>query len=94
MGFVRKETVFSIQELRCVSITCPHCATQVILDMDKYVRKIPPGFGGRHTFAPSQCPACKVPYDTALAALDALHTAFTLLSKLEGVVSFRAEAKE
>ena len=87
---MRKETVFSIQELRHVSITCPHCGTQVVLDMANYERKIPPRQGDRYTFAPQQCPACKVPYDSAIPALDMLQQAYALLSKLDGVVTFRA----
>lgn len=94
MCFMQKETVFSIQDLQHVAITCPHCATQVILDMAKYERKIPPQAGDRFSFAPQQCPACKVPYDTAVSALDDLHRAFSVLSKLAGIITFRAQTKE
>lgn len=89
---MRKEAVFSIQELRHVCITCPHCATQVVLDMANYERQTGPP-RDRMIFAPRQCPACRKPYDTALQALEDLQQAYALLSKLEGVVSFRAETE-
>ena len=91
---MRKEIVFSLEELRQVCLTCPHCNTEVVLDLAGHA---PPGPGSstrRMAFAPAQCPACKVPYDSASEALEALHQAFTALSKLDGFVTFRAPGEK
>lgn len=88
---MRREIVFSIKELRHVAITCPHCGTDVVLDM-AYEPQIPPPLRGRTRFAPVECPACKNPYDTALNALEELQRAYRFLSKVDGVVRFRAAA--
>jgi hypothetical protein len=89
---MRKEAVFSIQELRHVSITCPHCGTKVILDMARYEPRASRDYVG---FAPRSCPAlsCKKPYDSAIVALDTLQEVYALLAKLEGVVWFHADAE-
>ena len=87
---MRRETVLSIRELRHVSITCPHCKTEVVLDMDAYA---PPGAGvvrDRMRFAPIQCPGCRVRFDTALNALEDLQSAYAVLAQLGDVVSFHA----
>lgn len=89
MCLMRREAVFPVQDLRRVSITCPQCETEVILDMTKFERK----FGGRN-FAPSQCPACKTPYDSAVAALEDVQKAFEVLSKAGGVVNFHAGVED
>ena len=94
---MRKETVFALAELRRVCLTCPHCGTEVVLDLARYT---PPGPGvtarrslEKPAFAPAQCPACKGPYDSALEALETLQQAFAALAKVEaGVVTFRAAA--
>ena len=90
MSWVRKETVLSIEDLRYVTITCPHCQTQVILDMANYNPLSPDRLRERMAFAPRQCPACRVSYDTALTALNELQQAYATLANLPGIVSFRA----
>lgn len=93
MCLVIKQLLFSIQELRYVSITCFHCRTQITLDMANFDRPTSDTDREtrRKTFTPRSCPACKNDFDTALQSLDSFQAAYQQLSKLEGVVGFRAE---
>jgi hypothetical protein len=92
---LRKERVFTIRELRRVCITCPHCATEVTLDMAAYSEPMfEERVRRRPLFTPRQCPACRIDYDTALTALDDLRTAYAALALLDGVVTFRANENE
>jgi ribosomal protein S27E len=85
---VHKELVFSIADLRYVSITCPHCRTQVILDMQEKS-----AFAEKHGFfAPLKCPGCKADYDSAIQpAVDDLQHAWQSLLKLGDRIGFRGE---
>ncbi len=64
------------------------------LDMARYEQKIPPRAGDRRSFAPGQCPACLVTYDSAVPALDDLQRAYAELSKLGEAITFRAAEDE
>lgn len=88
---MRRQAVFTIEELRHVSITCPRCATEVVLDMAAFAE--PAGVQLRMAFAPRECPACKTAYDSALIALNDLQRAYLALSKIPGAVAFHAPAE-
>jgi hypothetical protein len=91
---MRSQKLFTLQELRRVVILCPHCGTEVVLDTAEFTPPVPPRPGGRNKFAPGECPACKVPYDTAVAALEDLQRVYRTLAKLDGVVTFRPPEPE
>lgn len=94
MLLVRKETVFSIRELRHVSITCPYCKTEVVLDMQAHEPSGPGPVRERIRFAPIQCPSCQVRFDTALSGLENLRSAYAALSQLGDMISFRVAQED
>lgn len=88
-----KQMLLSIQELRYVCITCPHCETQITLDMMAFNRPSSESerVARRKLFTPRTCPACQNNFDTAVHSLDAFQAAYEELTKLKGVVGFRIQ---
>jgi phage terminase large subunit GpA-like protein len=86
---MRKETVISVGDLRHICITCPHCQTRFILDMDApYL-----GTNDRPNFAPSGCPGCRQLYDSTVGNLNALHRVYCAIhdAKIGTAITFLAE---
>jgi phage terminase large subunit GpA-like protein len=85
---MHKELVISISDLRYVSISCPHCGTKVILDMQEksaFMRK-------HGIFAPKKCPGCEQPYETAVQPnVDNLQRAYQSLLDISDRIGFRGE---
>ena len=72
-------------------ILCPHCGTEVVLDMAEFAPPVPPRPGGRNAFVPKSCPACQVEYQ-AIAGLEELQRGYRMLAKAEkGMVTFLVE---
>lgn len=85
------QKLFTTQEWRHVVIRCPYCATRVTLDRAEFTPPVPPRPGGRNTFAPEKCPACKVEYQ-GMAALEELQRGYRMLAKLdEGLVTAESQ---
>jgi hypothetical protein len=84
---VQKEFVVSLNDLRYVSITCPNCRAIVTLDM-----KEPSEFSKKYeTFAPKECPSCRIDYDTAIRpAIDAFQRSYQSLGEIADRISFRS----
>lgn len=88
---MRKEWVLAVADLRYVTITCPHCRTQVTLDM-----KEKSAFAkAQRIFAPKKCPACFAAYDSATTpGIDGLQLAYEELTKISDGISFRGESAD
>ncbi|MGH7487071.1 MAG: hypothetical protein ACRD9L_21655 [Bryobacteraceae bacterium] len=88
---MRKQILISIADLRYVSIECPQCRAQVVLDM-----KERSAFAEKHgLFAPPECPACHTPYDSAIQPnVDNLQRAYQSLLKIADRIRFHGEPEE
>jgi len=91
---MEKETVLSLYDIRHVSITCPHCGAQVILDMTAYKANFEADIVSRRPFTPDGCPDCKLHYDSLGRSLDHFQEAYALLSVTKGVVAFHVDDED
>jgi hypothetical protein len=88
MLFMHKEMVFSLTDLRYVTVSCEHCKTRVILDL----KEKPQIYGERGIFLPKECPGCRKNYDSALKpGLESLQKAYDDLTPIEKRIAFRGD---
>ena len=89
MCAMRKQSIIDIRDLRFVCITCPHCNTRVVLDMDAEFTAT----NDRPKFAPIGCPGCRKLYDSVVENLNALHRAYVAIrdAALGTLVTFVSE---
>jgi phage FluMu protein Com len=87
---MKKELIISLADLRYISITCPRCKTQVVLDM-----KEPSEFSQKHDyFSPNKCPGCLTLYDSAIEpAVANLQRFYQSLLPVADRITFRTEAE-
>ncbi len=89
MRVMTNEAVISLEDIRCVSVSCLNCKTKVLLDLreksdhaDRYGLTLP-----------GECPVCRKPYDSALnGALTSLQVAYDAVRVIENRLSFRGDA--
>jgi hypothetical protein len=75
------EFIISLNDLRFVSIECPHCGTRVTLDMSREDFSV----GGRNVFGPEACAGCRKAFDSTVArSVDALHRVYKDLPEAVG----------
>ncbi len=82
---MHKELVFSLADLRYVSIECARCKTKLVLDMKEVS-----DFSRRHgVFAPKDCPGCHEAYDPAIRpSVDAFRDAYKNLTDIGDSIRF------
>jgi len=82
---MRKKFVFSLADLRYVSIACQHCNTRVVLDLQE-----PSGHAKTYgSYLTNECPGCLKAYDTSVhPAIVGLHGAYNNLAKVGKFIEF------
>jgi hypothetical protein len=84
---MRSEVIFSLTDLRYISIACPECNTVVTLDTEGHSK-----LRDQHDhFTPKKCPGCQRDYDSAIEHIDAFWKALAALKPIADRVSFRGE---
>jgi hypothetical protein len=87
---MHKQFIFSIKDLRFVTISCTNCKTRVTMDLQIECKsperaEFPP---------PSACPRCRNPFDSAVSpAIESLQGVYRSLAGLASTVSFTGEAE-
>ena len=88
MPYMQREIVVSLEDIQYVCIECPLCTTRVTLDMKERSAHAK----ARDVFAPTQCPACRNAYDSAIRDnVDHMQRVYELLLKVSKQITFRGK---
>lgn len=85
---MRKQQVFSLTDLRYVSIHCGRCNSDVTLDLTRDIA------GQRAYFAPQRCSVCGQDFDSAVENLNLFHQLYKKLAAAAKVLTFLGEAED
>ena len=87
MAALQRQMVFSLSDLRFVSVECGNCHAVLTLDMNKLS-----AHQEKHEmFVPGGCSACYQPFDSAIENLRLFRKYYQTLLPIAPMITFRGE---